>query len=363
MALRIHERAHLTGSFVLRSGAVSNEYFDKYLFESDPRLLREIAQALVGLLPERVDALAGLELGGVPLATVCSQVSGLPTLFVRKQAKGYGTCRLAEGGPLAGRRLVVVEDVITSGGQAIESCRELSQRDAEVVVVLCVIDRETGGAENLAREGLQLRSLFTMGQLQDAVANDALRAEDAPLLDLVEAVRALPYGRPQDRTVEGMLRERRGTCSTKHLFLARMLAERFPETEPLIVHRVYTLDRARAHELFGAAVAAVVPEDGLVDVHRYITVTLYGRRVELDTTFPGAAWDGRSPLPLACGSGDDYPAGDDPDAEKRALEQQHCDPAVREPFIAGLASMRTADGPAPHSTVARTRLPSSMPMR
>jgi len=87
-------------------------------------------------------------------------------------------------------------------------------------------------------------------------------------------VRALPYGRPGDRTVEGMLREHRGTCSTKHLFLARMLAERFPETEPLIVHRVYTLDRARARELFGAAVAETIPEDGLVDVHRYITVAL-----------------------------------------------------------------------------------------
>ncbi len=173
---------------------------------------------------------------------------------------------------------------------------------------------------------------------------DALRAEDAQLLDLVEAVRALPYGRPQDRTVEGMLRERRGTCSTKHLFLARMLAERFPETEPLIVHRVYTLDRARAHRLFGAQIAEVVPEDGLVDVHRYITVTLYGRRVELDTTFPGAAWDGRSPLPLACGPGDDYPADDDPDAEKRALEQQHCDPAVREPFIAALARAGVGTG-------------------
>jgi hypothetical protein len=133
-----------------------------------------------------------------------------------------------------------------------------------------------------------------------------------------------------------MLRVRRGTCSTKHLFLARVLSERFPETEPLIVHRVYTLDRAHAHELFGAAIAEVVPEHGLVDVHRYITVTLGGRRVELDATFPRLAWDGRSSLPLACGPGDDHPAGDDPDAEKQALEQQYCDPAVREPFIAAL---------------------------
>jgi orotate phosphoribosyltransferase len=336
LALRIYERAYLTGSFVLRSGATSSEYFDKYLFEADPRLLREIAQALVELLPERVDALAGLELGGVPLATVCSQVSGLPTLFVRKQAKGYGTCRLAEGGPVAGRRLAVIEDVVTSGGQVIESCRQLRAEGAEIATVVCVIDREAGAAENLAADGLQLCSLFTMSQLQDAVANDALRADDASLLDLVEAVRALPYGRPSDRTVEGMLCERRGTCSTKHMFLARRLAERFPETEPQIIHRVYTLDRAHMQELFGTEVAAAVPEDGLVDVHRYLTVVLNKQRVEIDATFPGAAWDGHSPLPLACGPGEDYPAGDDPDVEKRALEEENCDPTVREPFIAAL---------------------------
>jgi hypothetical protein len=167
---------------------------------------------------------------------------------------------------------------------------------------------------------------------------DTLCPPDCSLVDLIEAVRALPYGRPRDRTVQGMLGERRGTCSTKHLFLAEVLAERFPEAEPLIVHRVYTLDRARARELFGATVAEAVPEDGLVDVHRYVTVTLEGRRVEIDATFSGAAWDDRSSLPLACGPGDDYPAGADPDAEKRALEEQHCDPAVREPFIAALAS-------------------------
>jgi orotate phosphoribosyltransferase len=178
LALRIYERAYLTGNFVLRSGATSSEYFDKYLFESDPRLLSEIAQALVGLLPEQVDALAGLELGGVPLATVCSQASGLPTLFVRKQAKSYGTCRLAEGGPVADRRLAVIEDVVTSGGQVIESCRQLRAEGAEIAAVLCVIDREAGGAENLAAEGLQLRSLFTMSELVDAASSNA-RAERA----------------------------------------------------------------------------------------------------------------------------------------------------------------------------------------
>jgi orotate phosphoribosyltransferase len=105
LARRIYERSRLTGEFRLRSGAMSDEYFDKYLFESDPQLLREVAGALVALLPDGVDVLAGLELGGVPLATVISQVSGLPTLCVRKRPKTYGTCRLSEGGAVSGRRL------------------------------------------------------------------------------------------------------------------------------------------------------------------------------------------------------------------------------------------------------------------
>ncbi len=125
------------------------------------------------------------------------------------------------------------------------------------------------------------------------MVTDSVVAPDASLLDLVEAVRAIPYGRPSNRTVDGMLREQRGACSTKHLFLARVLAERFPETAPRIIHRVYTLNRTRARELFGSVVAATVPDDGLVDVHRYVTITLGGVRVEIDATFAGRAWDGR----------------------------------------------------------------------
>jgi orotate phosphoribosyltransferase len=173
---RIYARSRLTGEFRLRSDATSSEYFDKYLFESDPPLIREIAEALVALIPAGVEVLAGLELGGVPLAVVASQVSGLPTVFVRKTAKTYGTCRLAEGGEVAGRRIAVVEDVVTSGGQVIESCRELRDREAEIVAVLCVIDREAGGRENLATEGLDLRALFTMSQLREGQATDLARS-------------------------------------------------------------------------------------------------------------------------------------------------------------------------------------------
>jgi orotate phosphoribosyltransferase len=165
LARRIYDTAHLTGEFRLRSGATSGEYFDKYRFESDPELLRTVAAGLVALLPEDVDAVAGLELGGIPLATMVSQLTGLPALFVRKQPKEYGTCRLAEGGEVSGRRLAVVEDVVSTGGQLIESCAALRALGADIVAVLCVIDRESGGAANLAEHGLELRALFALGEL------------------------------------------------------------------------------------------------------------------------------------------------------------------------------------------------------
>ena len=172
---------------------------------------------------------------------------------------------------------------------------------------------------------------------------DPLLEANAPLIDLVEAVRALPYGRPSDRSVDGLLRERRGTCSTKHLFLARALRERFPDTQPKIVHRVYRAERAQIRERYGDEVAAVVPDDGLVDVHRYLLIRVGGRQITLDVTFPGGEpWDGRSSLPLACGLGEDVAAGDNPDWDKRALEARYCTAAVREPFIAALTTASEA---------------------
>jgi orotate phosphoribosyltransferase len=168
LARRIYRVSHLTGEFTLRSGVVSHEYFDKYRFEADPALLLSIAEAMQALVPGEVEALAGLELGGVPLATVLSQVTGLDALFVRKEAKTYGTCRLAEGGELDGRRLLVVEDVVTSGGAVLDAARELRERGAVLDRVACVIDRESGGRENLAEAGLTLDALFTMTELTAA---------------------------------------------------------------------------------------------------------------------------------------------------------------------------------------------------
>ena len=103
MAARVFAASHLTGTFVLRSGRTADHYFDKYRFESDPALLAEIVAALVPLVPEGTEGLAGLELGGVPLATMLSSVTGLPAFFVRKQPKKYGTEQVCEGGEVAGR--------------------------------------------------------------------------------------------------------------------------------------------------------------------------------------------------------------------------------------------------------------------
>jgi orotate phosphoribosyltransferase len=168
LARRVHERSFLTGEFTLRSGARSTQYVDKYAFEADPALLRDIAEAMLPLLPNDIDALAGLELGGIPVATVPSQLSGLPTRFVRKQAKSYGTCQLAEGGDIADQRIAIIEDVITTAGQVIQSAAALRQDGALIDTVLCVIDRQAGGAENLESENLELRALLSMSQLNDA---------------------------------------------------------------------------------------------------------------------------------------------------------------------------------------------------
>src|SRR5271154_429602 len=157
LAKRIYDTAHITGDFTLRSGAKSAEYFDKYLFEADPDLLKHIAVAMVKLVPPGVDALAGLEMGGIPIATLLSQLTGLPALFVRKKAKDYGTCKISEGGSIKGRKLLIVEDVVTSGGAILDAAKALVAEGALLAEVVCVINRESGGAANLAKVNLALQ--------------------------------------------------------------------------------------------------------------------------------------------------------------------------------------------------------------
>jgi orotate phosphoribosyltransferase len=165
LARQVGEVCRLTGDFTLRSGKQTSTYFDKYLFEADPRLLREIAEHCRPLVPPGTEVLAGLELGGVPVATALSLATGIPAAFVRKEAKTYGTAQLAEGAAVADRRVLVVEDVITTGGQVALSTEQLRQRGAVVGSVLCVIDRSGGAHAALDAIGLSVTALFTAAEL------------------------------------------------------------------------------------------------------------------------------------------------------------------------------------------------------
>lgn len=167
LAQAIYKVAHLEGDFTLRSGLKSNEYFDKYRFEAQPRLLKAIAMALRPMIPAGTQVLAGLEMGGIPIATALALESGLPVVFVRKRAKEYGTQRVAEGlDSLKGLRACIIEDVVTTGGQVILSVEDLRKEGAIVDRVLCVISRQQGGESQLAKAGLELISLYTQEQLK-----------------------------------------------------------------------------------------------------------------------------------------------------------------------------------------------------
>jgi len=165
---KIRKTAKLSGSFTLRSGKVSDTYFDKYQFEAQPALLREIAQALAPLVPVGTEVLAGLEMGGIPVVTVLSQVTGLPAAFVRKEAKEYGTCRYAEGASLQGKQFVLVEDVVSSGGAILDALSKLKADGLVPAAAICVIDRQTGGQRALAAAGLPLFALLTLDEIEQA---------------------------------------------------------------------------------------------------------------------------------------------------------------------------------------------------
>jgi orotate phosphoribosyltransferase len=168
LAADIDACCRLTGEFTLRSGQVAPEYFDKYLFESDPELLARVVAQMTDLVPDDTELLGGLELGGVPIATMLSARVGLPALFVRKRAKEYGTCKLAEGPDVDGRRVTLVEDVITTGGAVRDATEALRAAGARVEIVVCAIDRSPGDQNPLADAGLQVRSVLTKAELDAA---------------------------------------------------------------------------------------------------------------------------------------------------------------------------------------------------
>ena len=165
------EVAYLEGDFVLRSGKRSKYYLDKYLFETEPRVLRGIVEELAGMAREQLaagaayDRLAAPELGGVVLGAGLSLELGIPLLLVRKAAKEYGTVKRIEGSFKAGERVAIIEDIVTSGGAAIQAAEALREAGLQVQDLYCVVDREEGGREGAAQAGLTLRPLFTSSAL------------------------------------------------------------------------------------------------------------------------------------------------------------------------------------------------------
>lgn len=167
----IRERAYLEGDFVLRSGRRSSFYLDKYRFATDPELLREIGARLAETVaradPDAI-RLAAPELGAVPLAAATSLASGMPFLIVRGEAKEYGTANRIEGTFAPGERVCLVEDVVTSGGAAAEAVGAVREAGLECSNAVCVVDREEGGADALARLAVRLWPLFHAADITDA---------------------------------------------------------------------------------------------------------------------------------------------------------------------------------------------------
>ncbi len=164
---RLLEASYLEGDFILRSGRRSRFYLDKYLFETRPDLLRDIAGGLAAKLPsfEPFDLLAGPELGAVAIVAALSLASGKPFVIVRKGEKEYGTRKAMEGRAEAGQRVVVIEDVVTSGGAALQAVDKLRDAGLEVVGLLCVVDREEGGRAAFESAGVTFEPLFTATSL------------------------------------------------------------------------------------------------------------------------------------------------------------------------------------------------------
>ncbi|MEH1985192.1 MULTISPECIES: orotate phosphoribosyltransferase [unclassified Nostoc] len=165
LAKEIVRVSYLKGEFRLRSGQISDHYFDKYQFESNPLLLKQLAKEMVKKIPPDTEILAGLELGGVPLATAISLEVELPVVFVRKTKKEYGTEKLAEGIDIQGKKLCIIEDVITTGGQVVKSTETLRNEGAIVDFVLCVIWRGRTEDNSLEKAGIQKLPLFDMEEL------------------------------------------------------------------------------------------------------------------------------------------------------------------------------------------------------
>jgi orotate phosphoribosyltransferase len=167
----IKRHAYLEGEFVLRSGRTSKYYLDKYRFETQPDVLRALGERIATEVQAHADGaarIAGPELGAVALAAAASLASGLPFLIVRKEAKGYGTANRLEGVFEPGESVCLVEDVVTSGGAAVSAVEALREAGLRCDTAICVVDREEGGVDELARYAVRLRPLFKASDVLSA---------------------------------------------------------------------------------------------------------------------------------------------------------------------------------------------------
>jgi orotate phosphoribosyltransferase len=164
LARRIKESAYLEGDFVLRSGKRSKYYLDKYLFETQPDILAELGRRLAEHARD-ADRIAGAELGGVALAAAASMACGKPFVIVRNARKDYGTGKLMEGTVKPGERVLLVEDIATTGGQVLEAAKVLTQAGAKVTAIVCTIDRMEGARENIEGAGYAFGAILTRKDL------------------------------------------------------------------------------------------------------------------------------------------------------------------------------------------------------
>lgn len=167
LAQDIHAACVCSTPVSLGAGAPpAGTFFDKYRFLTDPALLHRICLALRPFLPPETEALAGWELGGIPLVTHLASLSDLPAFLIRRQSSGYGTGQTVEGGDPAGKKITLVEDLVTTGAGILKSCEELHSLGAELVAVLAVIDRQAGANRSAGAREFTCRALFTMEEIR-----------------------------------------------------------------------------------------------------------------------------------------------------------------------------------------------------